>query len=58
MDLKRYCNHLFGLNQRFHDRPDSKGLGLYLIKSQIESLGGMIQVESQVEVGTTFSITF
>ncbi|GAB3162937.1 hypothetical protein GCM10027291_01630 [Telluribacter humicola] len=58
MDLDRYRDRLFGLYQRFHDRPDSKGLGLYLVKSQIEALGGSIDVESQVDQGTTFTITF
>ncbi|GAB3162855.1 PAS domain-containing sensor histidine kinase [Telluribacter humicola] len=58
INMKRYRDRLFGLYQRFHDRPDSKGLGLYLIKSQIESMGGSIQVKSQVDVGTTFTICF
>ncbi|WP_247235630.1 PAS domain S-box protein [Telluribacter sp. SYSU D00476] len=57
IDLARYRERLFGFNQRFHDRPDSKGFGLYLVKSQVESMGGSIEVESQVEVGTTFTIT-
>ncbi|WP_247235648.1 PAS domain-containing protein [Telluribacter sp. SYSU D00476] len=56
MDLPRYRNRLFGLYQCFHERPDSKGLGLYLVKSQIEALGGTIEVESEVNVGTTFTI--
>jgi chemotaxis protein histidine kinase CheA len=29
-----------------------------LIKSQIEALGGTIDVQSEVNVGTTFIITF
>ena len=58
MDLKRYGDRLFGLYQRFHERLDSKGLGLYLVKSQIEALGGTIQVESQVNCGTSFTIIF
>lgn len=57
IDLNRYGRRLFGLYQRFHDRPNSKGFGLYLIKSQIESLGGSIQVESKVNEGTSFIIT-
>jgi hypothetical protein len=32
---------------RFHNYPDSKGLGLYLVKSQVESMGGSIRVESR-----------
>ena len=58
IDLVRNGDKIFGLYQRFHDYPDSKGLGLYLVKSQVESMGGKISVESQVGVGTTFTITF
>jgi len=58
IDLVRNKEKIFGLYQRFHDYPDSKGLGLYLVKSQIESIGGTISVESQVGIGTTFTITF
>lgn len=58
IDMDRNKDKIFGLYQRFHDYPDSKGLGLYLVKSQVESMGGKISVESQVGVGTTFTITF
>ncbi len=58
IDLKRNSEHIFGLYQRFHDYPDSKGLGLYLVKSQIESLGGTISIESEVNKGTEFTLTF
>jgi signal transduction histidine kinase len=49
---------LFGLYKRFHDNTDSKGIGLYLIHSQITTLGGKIEVESEVNIGTTFTIIF
>lgn len=58
IDLVRNKDKIFGLYQRFHDYPDSKGLGLYLVKSQVESMGGTISVESQVGEGTTFTIMF
>ena len=58
IDLKRNSERIFGLYQRFHDYPDSKGLGLYLVKSQIESLGGTIAIESEVNKGTEFTLTF
>jgi signal transduction histidine kinase len=58
IDLKRHKDKIFGLYQRFHDNPDSKGLGLYLVKSQVESMGGTITVDSEVGIGTTFTITF
>lgn len=58
IDLDRNKDKIFGLYQRFHNYPDSKGLGLYLVKSQVESMGGSISVESSVDKGTTFIITF
>ncbi len=57
IDLGLNGEKVFGLYQRFHDHPESKGLGLYLIKSQIESLGGVIHIKSQLDVGTKFTIT-
>ncbi len=58
IDLERNKDKVFGLYQRFHDYPDSKGLGLYLVKSQVESMGGTISIDSKVGVGTTFTIIF
>jgi signal transduction histidine kinase len=58
IDLERNKDKIFGLYQRFHNYPDSKGLGLYLVKSQVEAMGGTITVESEVDKGTTFTITF
>lgn len=58
IDLKRYKDRIFGLYQRFHDTSEGQGLGLFIIKSQIEALGGEITVESEVDKGTTFTVTF
>ena len=58
IDLDRNVDKVFGLYQRFHNYPDSKGLGLYLVKSQVETMGGTISVESEVNKGTSFIITF
>jgi PAS domain S-box-containing protein len=58
IDLDKNKEKIFGLYQRFHNYPDSKGLGLYLVKSQIEAMGGSIEVESQVGKGTQFTLTF
>jgi PAS domain S-box-containing protein len=57
IDLERHKNKIFGLYQRFHDYPDSKGLGLFLVKSQIETMGGTIKIQSEVEKGTEFTLT-
>ncbi|MDN3676800.1 PAS domain S-box protein [Flavobacterium paronense] len=58
IDLDKNKDKIFGLYQRFHNYPDSKGLGLYLVKSQVESMGGTILVASTVGKGTTFTIVF
>lgn len=58
IDLVRNRDKIFGLYQKFHNFPDSKGLGLYLVKSQVEAMDGTINIESEVNNGTTFTITF
>ena len=58
IDLKRNHDKVFGLYQRFHNHADSRGLGLYLVKSQVESMGGTIEIESEVNKGTRFTLTF
>ena len=58
IDLVRNKDKVFGLYQRFHNYPDSKGLGLYLVKSQVETMDGTIDIESEVNKGTTFTLTF
>lgn len=58
IDLERNKDKIFGLYQRFHNYPDSKGLGLYLVKSQVETMGGTINIESEVNKGTIFTLTF
>jgi len=58
MDLERVKDRILGLYQRFHNHTNSKGIGLYLVHSQITSLGGKIEVASAINIGTTFTITF
>ncbi|MBC7915360.1 MAG: PAS domain S-box protein [Pyrinomonadaceae bacterium] len=58
LDLETCKTKVFGLYQRFHNHPDSKGLGLYLVKTHMETLGGNIEIESRVDVGTKFVLTF
>ena len=56
IDLKKNGEKLFRLFQRFHRSVEGKGLGLNLVKSQVESLGGKIEVESEVGEGTVFKV--
>lgn len=57
-DMKKFGDKIFGLYQRFHSNIEGKGIGLYIIKSQIESMGGRIEVESEPNLGTSFHIYF
>jgi signal transduction histidine kinase len=56
IDLVRHSNQLFKLHQTFHQGYDSKGIGLFMTKSQIETFGGSISVKSQPGQGTEFTI--
>lgn len=58
IDLEKYRNKLFGLYQRLHQSGEGKGLGLYIIKTQVENLGGKIEVNSKVGSGTNFLVYF
>lgn len=57
-DMDNVKDKIFGLNQTFHNNVDSKGLGLYLIYNHITSLGGNIAVESKINEGAKFIISF
>ncbi|WP_041537060.1 ABC transporter substrate-binding protein [Pseudopedobacter saltans] len=58
MDLKKNGQRLFELYQRFEPSIQGKGIGLFLVKSQVESLSGKLFVNSELGVGTTFTIAF
>lgn len=59
IDLIKNKNKIFGLYKRFHSNQiPGRGIGLNLIKIQIESLGGRVEVQSTVDVGTEFKIFF
>lgn len=58
IDLKKFGHQVFKLNKIFHKGYDSKGLGLFLIKNQIETLGGSISVDSAPDKGSTFKVVF
>jgi PAS domain S-box-containing protein len=56
IDLIKHGAKLFGLYKRFDTTVEGTGLGLFMIKSQIEELGGQISVESEIDRGTTFTV--
>lgn len=57
MDLNVVGNKLFGMYKTFHGNKDASGIGLFLVKGQVESMNGTIEVESEVDAGTTFTVT-
>lgn len=58
IDLKRHGAKVFKLHKTFHPEKPGKGLGLFLVKNQVEAAGGSISLESEPGVGTTFRVTF
>jgi signal transduction histidine kinase len=57
IDLKRQGRKIFGMYKTFHDHPDSRGIGLFITKNQVEALGGEIEVESKEGTGSSFKVT-
>lgn len=58
IDLKKHKNSLFGMYKTFHKNQNSRGIGLFITKNQVEAMGGRIEVFSEVNKGTTFKIYF
>lgn len=49
LDMQRHGSKLFMLRKTFHKHPQAKGFGLFITKTQIESTGGRIEVESTLD---------
>ncbi|MGV8814711.1 MAG: PAS domain S-box protein [Gelidibacter sp.] len=58
MDIKIKGDKIFKLYNRFHSHVEGKGMGLFMVKTHVESLGGKISVASKVNKGTEFTIIF
>ncbi|MCF4100740.1 PAS domain-containing sensor histidine kinase [Gillisia sp. M10.2A] len=58
IDLEQYGDKMFGMYKTFHRNPDAKGIGLFITKNQVETMGGSISVTSTINIGTTFKIKF
>lgn len=59
IDLQKKNGQIFGLYKRFHPHvAEGKGMGLFMVKTQVERLGGKITIDSEVNVGTVFRIIF
>ena len=58
IDLSKKGNQIFGLYKRFHHHVEGKGMGLFMVKTQVELMGGKIEVSSEENKGTKFTIEF
>jgi PAS domain S-box-containing protein len=58
IDLKKHGEQIFKLNKVFHKGFDSRGVGLFMTKNQLETFGGQIAVRSQPGEGTAFTVRF
>jgi signal transduction histidine kinase len=56
IDLSLNRNKIFGMYETFHGNSDAQGIGLYITRNQVEALGGSIDVESTIDVGTKFIV--
>ncbi len=58
IDLEVFGDRVFNMYQTFHNNSNATGVGLYMTRNQIESLGGTIKIESIPDRYTTFTIEF
>lgn len=58
IDLHRYGHQVFNLYKRFHLHMEGRGLGLYLVKTKMQAMGGKIEIESEPNEGTTIRLLF
>ncbi|MCB0488937.1 MAG: HAMP domain-containing histidine kinase, partial [Cyclobacteriaceae bacterium] len=58
IDMGSFGEKVFGLYKRFHTHTEGKGLGLFLVKLQVEALDGEIGIDSRLDCGTKFTLTF
>jgi signal transduction histidine kinase len=58
IDLQKRSEQVFGLYKRFHTDIEGKGMGLFMVKTQVETLGGKISIKSEIKKGTEIKIEF
>lgn len=58
LNLDKHGDNVFKLYKRFHRNISGKGMGLFLVKSQLEALNATITIDSKVDSGTTFKLIF
>ncbi|MBI1768354.1 MAG: hypothetical protein HYR67_08265 [Bacteroidetes bacterium] len=57
-DAESQREKLFKPFSRLNSKREGKGLGLYLVKIEMDSMNGGVGIQSQIDVGTTVTLTF
>jgi PAS domain S-box-containing protein len=58
LNMAKYGHHVFKLRKTFHRHPESRGIGLFMIKNQLEVMGGKISLSSVEGDGSVFQVDF
>jgi PAS domain S-box-containing protein len=58
IDLQKHGEQLFRYKKKFHRGYESNGVGLFMIRNQIRTFGGSIEVKSEVGKGSNFFVYF
>lgn len=56
IDLDKHGQEMFGIFTRMHDHVEGSGVGLHMIQEVVHMNGGYINVDSEPDKGSTFSI--
>ncbi len=57
LNMKKFGHDLFGLYNRFDTSVMGKGIGLYLVKTQVEGMGGTVTAQSEPFAGMAITVT-
>ena len=57
IDMNVYGKDIFKMYKTFHKHEDARGIGLFITKNHIESLGGKVTVKSELNEGTEFLVS-
>lgn len=58
MDLEKYRYDIFKMYKQINAESEGKGMGLFMTKFQVESMGGVLEVDSSPDRGTVFKLIF
>ena len=58
IDMNKQADYIFKMFESTDASGESQGIGLFVLKNQVESLGGDVMVKSKLKKGTSFTIKF